>query len=189
MTDVLAVAASARRGGNSDAVLEAALDVLRDRGAAVQTVIPCKLSISPCRSCNGCWDTGVCVQHDAMDDLYVRFSEADHVVVASPLYFTSLPGHLKAFIYRFQCFWVRRARLGSPPEPQRRGMFVSVGAMERERYYQACLTIVKTWMWVLNMECAVSRFYPGVDAKNDLVENHPEYLEDARRAARELIGG
>jgi len=188
MTDVLAVAASARRGGNSDAVLEAALDVLRDRGAAVQTIIPCELSISPCRSCNGCWDTGVCVQHDAMDDLYVRFSEADHVVVASPLYFTSLPGHFKVLIDRFQCFWVRTYRLGEPPQPRRTGVFLCVGAMDRERYYTGALTIVKTWMAALNMGCGVSRFYPGVDAKSDLVENHPEYLEDARRAARELMG-
>ncbi|MHC4787687.1 MAG: flavodoxin family protein, partial [Planctomycetota bacterium] len=88
MTDVLAVAASARRGGNSDAVLEAACDLLREHGAVVETIIPRQLSIQPCFSCHGCWETGRCVVQDQMQELYVRFSEADHVVVASPLYFT-----------------------------------------------------------------------------------------------------
>jgi multimeric flavodoxin WrbA len=187
MKDIIAVAASARRGGNSDAVLDAACDVLREGGAAIEKIVPNRLDISPCLACNGCWETGHCVQDDQMQELYVRFSECDHVVVASPLYFTSLPGHFKVMIDRFQCFWVRTYRLGKPPEPRRSGMFLCVGAMDRERYYRASLTIVKTWMSALNMGCPVDRFYPGVDARNDLVENHPEYLKDARRAARELL--
>jgi multimeric flavodoxin WrbA len=187
MTDILAVAGSARRGGNSDAVLESALGALRERGATVQTIIPHLLKIQPCRACNGCWQTGECVVQDDMQELYVRFSEADHVLVASPLYFTSLPGHLKVLIDRFQCFWVRTYRLGEPPQPRRAGMFLCVGAMDKERYYNCALTIVRTWMACLNMGCAVSRFYPKVDEKGDLKAKHPDYLEDARRAAVELV--
>lgn len=188
MTEVMAVAASARRGGNSDAVLESALAVFRERGAQVETIVPRDLAVSPCLSCGGCWDTGQCVQQDVMQELYVRFSEVDHVVVASPIYFTSLPGHFKVLIDRFQCFWMRTYGLGRPPQPRRTGMFLCVGAMDRERYYRGALSIVKTWMWTLNMGCPVSRFYPGLDAKDD-IRKHPEYLEDARQAALRLIAG
>jgi len=183
MTDILAVAGSARRGGNSDAVLQAALEALGERGAQVQTVVPSRLSITPCRACKGCWETGRCV----VKDLYVRFGEADHVVVASPLYFTSLPGHLKVLIDRFQCFWVSTHRLGRPPQPRRTGMFLCVSAMDRGRYFNCALTVVKTWMASLNMGCAVSRLYPGVDDKDDLRTKHAEYLDDARGAALELL--
>jgi multimeric flavodoxin WrbA len=186
MTQVLAVAASARRGGNSDTILQAAIEVFRQRGAAVETIIPRKLSITPCLSCHRCWDTGVCVVQDPMQELYGRFVEVDHVVVASPLYFTSLPGHFKVLIDRFQCFWVRAYRLKNPPGPRRAGMFLAVGAMHRQRYYASTETIVKTWMSVLNMKCAVSRFYMGLDARDD-VQRHPDYLEDARQAAAELL--
>ena len=189
MTGVLAVAASARRGGNTDAVLESALGALKEHGATVQTVIPQRLAISPCRACRGCWETGCCVVQDEMQELYVRFSEADHVVVAAPLYFTSLPGQFKVLIDRFQCFWVRTYRLGQPPQPRRTGMFLCAGAMDKERYFGCSLTIVKTWMASLNMGCAVSRYYPGVDEKDDVRTRHPEYLEDARRAAAELFEG
>ena len=189
MTDVLAIAASARRGGNSDAVLEAALDAMRERGATVETIVPRRLEIKPCFSCDGCWDTGKCVVKDALQDMYPRFVQADHIVVAAPLYFTSLPGHCKVLIDRFQCFWVRTFRLKSPPEPRRRGMLLCVSAEENERYYKSTRTIIRSWMASLNMKCAVERFYPGVDAKDDLVTNHPEFLDDARQAAAELLDG
>ncbi|MFO8006944.1 MAG: flavodoxin family protein [Candidatus Brocadiia bacterium] len=165
---------------------EAALDVFRDAGAEVETVVPRKLSISPCLSCNACFENGACVQQDQMQDLYVRFCEVDHVVVASPIYFTALPGHFKVMIDRFQCFWARTYLLGTPPEPRRTGMFLCIGAMGRERYYRSCLTTVKTWLSVLNMACPVSRFFPDLDARDD-IETHGEYLDEARRAAEELL--
>ena len=187
MTKVLAVAGSARRGGNSDRLLEAALEAMRSRGAEVETVVPRELPITPCRSCHGCWETGRCVVQDGMQELYPRFCQADHLVVASPIYFTSLPGHLKVLVDRFQCLWVRTYRLGQPPRPRRSGMFLCVGAMDRQRYYRSTLTVVKTWMSTLNATCAVSRFYPGLDGPRD-IEGRPEYLADARRAALELLG-
>lgn len=188
MTKILAVAASARRKGNSDTVLEHALEGMRQAEPRlhVETVIPHELSVTPCRSCNGCLDTGRCVVRDEMQELYAKFSEADHVVVASPIYFTSLPGHFKVLIDRFQCFWARTHRLGDPPQPRRVGMFLCVGAMDRDRYYRGALTIVKSWMASLNMACPVSRFYPRVDAPDD-VRKHPDYLDDALRAGAELM--
>lgn len=189
MTKVIAIAASARRKGNSDAVLEAALDVMRERNAEVSVIYPRKLTITPCRSCNGCWNTGRCVIDDQMQEIYPQFDAADHIVVASPLYFTSLPGHFKVLVDRFQPYWVRTYRLKQPPEPRRQGMFLCVGAMNRERYYQSTVTIVKTWLSCLNMGCPVSRFYGDVDDRNDLVTKRPEYLADARAATEELLAG
>jgi hypothetical protein len=60
--------------------------------------------------------------------------------------------------------------------------------MDRERYFENTLTIVKTWMSTLNVSCGVSRFYPGVDAADDILERD-DYLEDARAAGRELLSG
>lgn len=187
MTTVLAIAGSARRGGNSDTILEVALDVIRERGAEVETIIASELTVTPCRSCRGCWETGVCVVEDVMQGLYGRFCEADHIVVAAPVYFASVPGHLKVLIDRFQCFWARTFRLGDPPQPRRHGMFLSVGARDDERFHRASRTVVASWMACLNMKCAVSRFFRGLDAAGD-IQAHPEYLAQAREAASELLG-
>jgi len=188
MTKILAVAGSARRGGNSDTVLERALQgITREMpDAQIETVIPHGLPITPCRSCNGCWETGRCVINDQMQELYAKFCEAKHIVVASPIYFTSLPGHFKVMIDRFQCFWVRTFMFSEPPTPRRTGMFLCVGAMDRERYYEGTLTIVKSWLSVLNVGCPICRFYPGVDEKDDMLERD-DYLQDAREAGASLI--
>jgi multimeric flavodoxin WrbA len=186
MKDVLAVAGSARRGGNSDALLDAALEVFRRDNARVQVVVPRRLTISPCLSCSACFETGVCVQRDEMQELYVRFCEAEHIVVASPIYFTAVPGHFKVMIDRFQCLWARTYLLNDPPQPRRSGMYLCVGAMRRERYFQSCLTTVKAWLAAINVACPVGRFFPGLDARDD-ARKHPELLEEARQAARELL--
>ena len=188
MTKILAIAGSARRHGNSDTLLEKALEGIREAepGAEIETLIPYQLAITPCRSCDGCFKTGRCVVKDELQELYPRFEACDHLVVASPLYFTSVPGHLKVLIDRFQCYWARRTLLEDPPQPRRSGMFLCVGAMTRQRYYKSALTVVKTWMLELNMACAVSRFYPGLDGRKD-VQTRADYLEDARQAGIELI--
>ena len=186
MATILAVAASARRKGNSDTLLEKALEPAREAGHEIQTVIPRQLSITPCRSCNACWETGQCVVNDEMQQLYEDFCTADRVAIASPTYFTSLPGHFKVMIDRFQCFWVRTYRLKKPPQPRRTGMFLSIAAMDKERYYRCCRTTVRTWLSTLNIECTVERFYSGLDAKDDIQERE-DYMEDARDAGRQFI--
>jgi len=188
MTKVLAVRASARRGGNSDTILERALDGVRQEapGARIETLTPRDLSITPCRSCGGCAKTGRCVVQDEMQALYPKFCEADHIIVASPIYFTSLPGHMKVLVDRFQCFWVRTYVLRDPPQPRRSGMFLCVAAMDRDRYYQSTLTVVKTWMSTLNVGCGIARFYPGMDDRQDILR-HEDYQQDARQAGRDLV--
>lgn len=188
MTDIIAIAGSARRHGNTETILDKALDGMKAAGedVEVQKIVPRQMSITPCRSCNACWETGQCVVHDEMQDMYTRFCEADHIVMAAPLYFTSLPGHVKVFIDRFQCFWVRSYRLGKPPQPRRTGAFFCVGAMDRPRYYESTLTIVKTWLSTLNVSCPVSRFFPELDDRND-VQKRDDYLADALQAGRELM--
>ncbi len=188
MTKVLAVAASARRDGNSDAVLEQALEGIRWEApqTEVEMLVPYGLPITPCRSCNACRNTGRCVVQDKMQEVYLKFSEAEHVVVASPIYFTSVPGHFKVLIDRFQCFWSRTYRLGKPPTPRRTGMFLCVAAGDSERYYKSTLALVRAWMSTFNMGCPVSRFYGGLDEKGDVLRRE-DYLKDARQAGAELI--
>ncbi len=188
MADVIAVCSSARRHGNSEHLLDNMLEGMASQTAniEVQKVVPREMSITPCRSCNACWETGECVVQDEMQNMYTRFCEADHVILATPIYFTSLPGHAKVFIDRFQCFWVRTYRLGKPPEPEREGAFLCVGAMDRKNYFQCTSHIVKTWFSTLNITCQVSRFYPDLDAKDDVLDRD-DHRESARRAGEELI--
>jgi hypothetical protein len=65
-------------------------------------------------------------------------------------------------------------------------MFLCAASLGRESFYRASLSIIKTWMMELNMACAVSRFYPDLEGRQDALKR-ADYLEDARQAGRELL--
>lgn len=56
--------------------------------------------IAPCVDCRGCWETARCVVRDEMDVIYG--DDFDNVVVASPVYFSTLPGRMLSLISRMQ---------------------------------------------------------------------------------------
>ena len=56
--------------------------------------------IAPCVDCRGCWETAECVIHDQMQVIYD--DDFDQVVVASPVYFGTLPGAVLSLMSRLQ---------------------------------------------------------------------------------------
>ncbi len=189
MADILQIKGSARRNGNSDSILEKTIDTLQEESEerlTLDTVVASQLDISSCRSCHGCWETGKCVINDQMQQVYEKCLNSQNVIVAAPIYFTSIPGHLKVMIDRFQCFWVRTYRLGKTPQPRKKGMFLCVGAMDKEHFFDNSSLIIRVWMSTLNVKCREAKFFPGLDAPDD-ISQHPNYLDDAAESARKFI--
>ena len=112
---VLVICGSPRRRGNSAALV----DVVRSALAGVATsdpslstdvevVWPAELAIEGCTACGGCDATGQCTTPDAMVGIYDSIDGADALLWISPVYFSSIPSQLKAFVDRFQVYWARR---------------------------------------------------------------------------------
>ena len=68
-------------------------------------------NIAPCVDCRLCQNNGVCAVKDDMDIIYGE--EYDNVVLATPIYFSMLPGAALSLISRFQPLHAAR-RLGLP---------------------------------------------------------------------------
>ncbi|WP_286681251.1 flavodoxin family protein, partial [Methanoculleus sp. DTU007] len=84
--DVLAFAASPRRHGNSETLLDWVLAAMEREGAAVEKIAVTEVDIRPCRGCNLCEKLNRCVQRDYMDYVYDRIIAADCIVLAAPIY-------------------------------------------------------------------------------------------------------
>ena len=56
--------------------------------------------ITPCIDCRRCWSTAKCAVRDEMDIIYN--DDFDNVVLASPVYFMTLPGQVLSLMSRFQ---------------------------------------------------------------------------------------
>lgn len=68
--------------------------------------------IAPCVDCRGCWETARCVVRDDMQLIYG--DDFDNVVLASPVYFGTLPGKALSLLSRFQPWHVAKFFLNDP---------------------------------------------------------------------------
>lgn len=57
-------------------------------------------NIAPCVDCRGCWETAKCVVQDEMQIIYD--DDFDNIVVASPVYYGTLPGSVLSLMSRLQ---------------------------------------------------------------------------------------
>jgi len=187
---VLGIMGSPRRQGNTELLLNKALEGVREVGAEIESVLVSKLKISPCLEIYACLKDGNCSIRDDMQLLYKKLLEADHVIFASPIFFYSITSQAKALVDRCQALWVRRHILGMGKEDmrERRGVFISVGATRGEKLFDGAVLTVKYFFNAIGVKYAGDLLVRGVDDKGQIGE-HPEALEDAFRLGQELVRG
>ena len=84
---LLAIYGSARENGNTDILLDKAVEgSLENKGTEVKKIYARKLKITPCRECHACSRTGKCVINDDMTEVYGSIREADRVILAAPIF-------------------------------------------------------------------------------------------------------
>jgi multimeric flavodoxin WrbA len=97
---VVAVLGSPRRGGNTAALVAAALDELAARGAVCDTIALTERRITPCLGHDDCADRGACPLGDDAAEVLDRVYAADCLILASPVYYENVSAQMKAFIDR-----------------------------------------------------------------------------------------
>jgi len=91
----LGILGSSRKGGNTEILLDVALQEARQMGSSVSKITLRDKVIAPCDGCLGCARTGECVLQDDMREVYKEIREADGIIWASPVYFWSMSGLTK----------------------------------------------------------------------------------------------
>jgi multimeric flavodoxin WrbA len=186
---ILAISSSPRKGGNSELMLDAAVEAARATGGEVAKVSLRDLGFKPCLNCGGCSKTGRCVLGDAYCELNDKLRAADRLILASPIYMASMCAQLKCMIDRGQPFWAEKflMKASAPsPESKRRALFISCGGFKKgDRFLANAEQIIKVYLLCQDIEYAGSVFEPGVDEK-DAINQHPEALQRCRAAGAEL---
>jgi multimeric flavodoxin WrbA len=187
---VLGLFGSPRRGGNTEILLEEVLRGAEKEGAKVERLYLSDFTITPCKECHGCDETGNCVILDDMEKIYPKLLEADVVILASPIFFYGVTAWTKALIDRSQALWVRKYLLKEPSlgkeGKKRKGFFISLGATKGQKVFEGSILTVKYFFDVLNADYAGDLLFRGVEAKGDILK-HPEALQQAFEAGRRLV--
>ncbi|KAF5090274.1 NADPH-dependent FMN reductase [anaerobic digester metagenome] len=191
--DVLAFAASPRRHGNSETLLDWVLAAMEAEGAAVEKIVVAEADIRPCRGCNICETLNRCVQHDYMDYVHDRIIAADCIILASPIYCMGLAAQAKALVDRAQVFRSRKYVLHLPVVPperkgKRMGIFLSTAGQNWDHVFDAAIPSVKCLFHVVDIKNNDIRYLMvnGVDEKG-AIERHPTAKADAESLAREAV--
>lgn len=189
---VLAIMGSPRRHGNSERLLDACVSGLAEAGADVDKLVVVEHDIHPCRGCNACSSTGECVVVDDMRDVYPRIDGADAIVVATPVFFATVPAVLKALFDRMQPYWARRYALGQDAPGRRPGAILLARGGGDPYGSDAAVTTTKSVFGVLGIDCLAVVDVEHVDGPADMGA-HPDALDAARalgeRLAREALRG
>ncbi len=190
--NVLAIQASPRKGGNSEALLEAVLDGVRGAGGGVELVRLADLDIGPCVNCGGCEKDGRCVFDDGMIPLYEKIIAVDRIIFASPIYFYGITAPGKLFVDRTQALWNRQrleSEKGAPwhTDPERKGFLVSVAATRGKRVFEGAVLTMKYAYDAMGLRYGGEFLVRGVDRKGEM-EKAADELARAREFGRLCVG-
>jgi multimeric flavodoxin WrbA len=179
---VLGIYGSPRKKGNSDQLLDKALEGARSAGAETSTVYTRLLKMSGCIECGGCDETGICVVKDDMQDVYPLLEEAEVIFLASPIFFYGLTAQVKALVDRSQALWSKRI-LNKTPEQRKsfdsgKGYLIAVGATRGRNLFEGVQLEAQYFYDALDMSYEGGIFFRSIEKKNAVNEN-PETLQEA----------
>ena len=97
MKKTLIINGSPRPNGNTVALITELKKYLEGEVIELSTF---RSNIAPCIDCRGCWETAKCVVKDEMQVIYD--DDFDNVVIASPVYFGTMPGQVLNVMSRMQ---------------------------------------------------------------------------------------
>jgi multimeric flavodoxin WrbA len=191
MPKILAIYGSPRRKGNTAALLSEAVQGALEAGADVEEIVLRDLKMSPCLEIYKCKETGRCAIQDDFQKMYDKLMAADGVMLASPIFFYTVSAHTKILMDRCQSLWVKKywidkAPFKGGPEPERKGLFISVGATRGKKLFEGVLLTIRYFFDAMNVKLWRSLLYRDMDFEGDVLK-HPEYLDEARSTGREFV--
>ena len=176
---VLGINGSPRIGGNTDILLDKALEGAKSKGAKTEKVILNNLKMSTCQECEKVRDDGTCIVEDDFQALYEKVKKADALILASPIFFGSLSAQTKIMIDRFQCYWRYKYILKKATSQKTKpGAFISVEGSKREDFFNNAKSIVKNFFATIDINYKRELFCPGIDDRG-AITRHPDFLQKA----------
>lgn len=169
---ILGLCCSQREGGNTEFLLNEALQGARQEGAEIELYRVSGKEIKPCDGCHACMTTGECHIQDDMQDIYEKMLEADGIIFGTPSYFYGMAGQAKTIIDR-------TTALGRPG----RNLANKVGSVVAVGGSLGLANILKDiYFYMVTKQILPANFVAGYGLqKGDVTQ-----LENGKKAAREL---
>lgn len=184
----LGIMGSPRLRGNTDLLLDKALEAIKESGYEIEKIVVDRLTLSPCREYYACLRDGKCSIRDDMDEIYSKLLDSDIIIVASPIFFYGVTAQVKALIDRSQALWARKYVLKQAfPKTGRKGAFIAVGATRGENLFAGSILTIKYFFKAIGIDYAGEVLVRGIDKKGDILA-HTTAMSEAYVLGRKLAG-
>lgn len=187
---VLGIYGSPRKGGNSDFLLDKALEGAALLGAEIKKIYVRDLQISGCQECGGCDQTGECVIADGMTEVYPLLWETPVIILSSPVFFYGMPAQAKMLVDRSQALWSRRmlekAGKDKKGHDRGKGYLLAVGATRGKNLFEGIELSAKYFFDALDKDYAGGLFFRSVEGAGKIQE-HPTALEEAFAFGKKVV--
>jgi len=178
---ILGISGTPRKGGNSEHLLNAALEPFSEAGWDITKFLLSEMNIKPCTGCEICVETHKCCIVDDMIKIYHAYHECDAIIISSPSYYRNVPAQLKSVIDRtFASKSILNGKFGGA---------IPVGRGSSGGGQCIVLNIINNFYLSSGMLCVPGELNGVVataDKPGDIL-NQPRRLEQARILGRNII--
>ena len=146
---VLILNGSPRVNGCTARALEEVSKTLNEEGIETETIVVGNKDVRGCIACNSCAKTGKCVFNDIVNDIAVKFENADGIIIGSPVYYAGSNGTIISLLDRlfYSTHFDKTMKVGAAVLSSRRAG--STSAMDEiNKYFTICsMPIVSSSYW------------------------------------------
>ena len=146
---VLILNGSPRVNGCTARALEEVSKTLNEEGIETETIVVGNKDVRGCIACNSCAKIGKCVFNDIVNDIAVKFENADGIIVGSPVYYAGSNGTIISLLDRlfYSTHFDKTMKVGAAVLSSRRAG--STSAMDEiNKYFTICsMPIVSSSYW------------------------------------------
>ena len=190
---ILAVNSSARKGGNTDVMIDELLRACEDNGSIVEKIYLSDLNIKPCTGCRACRKGDVktiCTIKDDMIPFYDKLYETDGFIAGFPIYTARENGIMANFMDRWDC--LSNPSLTKKMPNMKKGLIVCSWMWPNTIAYDNIvenMVILFRLHKILTTDVLVITGTRGKKHGKGVVKNHPDILDTTYQAGIQFLKG
>ena len=180
--NILGMSGTPRKGGNSELLLNAALEPFIEAHWNIKRVLISEKTVNPCVGCEYCNDNQGCCINDDMQEIYEAYHWCNAVIISSPSYWRNVPAQLKAVFDRTHAAKCR-------PLKGKLGGAIAVGRSTGGGGQTDVLTDIHNFYLSCGMLCVpgeMNGVVASADKPGDIL-SQPRRLEQARVLGKNII--
>ncbi len=186
---ILALFGSPRKKGNSTLLANHIILGAESRGAIIESIYLNGLNIKPCQGCYACQEENSrgCAVDDDMQGIYPKITEADALIIASPVYWFTMSAQTKIFMDR--CIATYNE---DPEKSQLHGKKIAIAMTfgDKDAFSSGCVNALRTFQDAYNFVGAdiAGMVYGSAEEPGEIAAD-TELMKDAEALGKKLVSG